>query len=119
MTPLVVLVTGGRAYPHPANVLAALDRINPDIVIHGNSGNVDLAARGWARWGNKLEHAYPYFGWLGKTGGPARNLTMVSALQLWRTAGARCEVHAWPGGTGTEGCKRLAREAGFQPIENT
>lgn len=110
----VALVTGGRDYRDVDNVRRALDRIDPDVVIHGNSGNTDLAAKAWGILRRRPEHSYPAF-WkkLGNYAGPERNGRMAAVVAALREYGDEVWCLAFPGGKGTNDCCEQLRSQGL------
>lgn len=115
---LFVVVTGGRHYPHIFLVERALECLKPDIVIHGNNGNVDLTAHRWATV-HAIPHPYPAeFTKHGKPAGPMRNHTMASvAATLRECPGAKVIPIAFPGNKGTKDCCRELVARGFQVLD--
>lgn len=55
-----------------------LKRIQPKVIVHGASGNVDRAAGEWAHANGIPQHQFPpAFDKYGEGAGPARNQTIV------------------------------------------
>ncbi|PWC69085.1 hypothetical protein TSH7_01165 [Azospirillum sp. TSH7] len=116
-----VLVCGGRDFQDHKAVFAELDRLNEargvDLVIHGacvQRGMLSGADRWAEEWAKARET--PYLGFParwnaeGNAAGPKRNARMLE----------RCKPHvvvAFPGGRGTRGMAKLARDAGVEVIE--
>lgn len=106
-----VIVTGGRDYNDEASVFAALDRINPDVVIQGEcpKGGADLLAKKWCRSRKKpCIGMEAHFDTMGKAAGPIRNGWMIEFHQP--IAG----VVAFPGGRGTLNMIAQADAAGLK-----
>ncbi len=102
---LAVIVTGGRAYTNVALVNAALDKIKPDLVLHGDADGADQLAERWCEANSVQYVAYPA-NWdaLGKAAGPKRNGDMCDDLLKYRQDGYRIGVVAFPGNAGTKSC---------------
>jgi hypothetical protein len=107
---MIAIVCGGRDYRDVETLYAKLDEIAPTFVIQGGARGADRLARTWA-----LERCIPcatvdaYWDTFGKLAGPVRNGWM---LRLNPDA-----VIAFPGGSGTAGMVKLARQAGVTVIE--
>jgi hypothetical protein len=122
---VAVLVTGTRsnsanARHHVEASIASVQQMHPDaefgVLIHGAcETGVDAYAHevgslaGWYVW------PLPYFGDLGKAGGPKRNLVMAAMLAGLKAAGFTCYALAFPDdeSRGTRHCIRACEEAGF------
>jgi hypothetical protein len=114
-----VLVTGGRGYTDRRTVARTLGHL-ADLYIHGvlpheitlvhgaATGADTLAAEEAARLGWQVE-AHPADWSMGPSAGPARNKIMVAL-------GAHYLV-AFPGGTGTKHCRRLALNSRIPVID--
>lgn len=109
-----VIVTGSRLWKDADAVYQALDRSDPDIVIHGAcpSGADEYADRCFdtvslipmpAQWDRD-----------GKSAGPKRNQQMLNVLLSLRDCGYTVEVLAFPLGEsrGTRGMMLMAEAAG-------
>lgn len=120
-----LLVTGGRRYDRADVVARVLERalvVHGDtlVVVHGACGadadrpwdhhtptGADGLAHRWALWrGVRVEPHPARWGSSGRGAGPARNADMV------RLGADACV--AFPGGNGTEDCKRRALGAGIR-----
>ena len=118
----IAIITGGRNYKRPDLVYRCLERLDPDLVIDGDSGVVDKAAKGWAQLHGKLRHAYPAE-WKrhgGPKAGPFRNRTMACVGALLRDLSHDPhEVHAvaFPGHRGTSNCCKELTERGFRVLD--
>jgi len=113
--PKIVIVTGGRDYNDFNIVLEALREAGPTLVIEGGAQGADTLAR---RAADKLgiEHLTVWALWgRGKAAGPSRNRMM---LRVACRLNDNVEVHAFPGGRGTESMKNMARLAGVTVIEH-
>lgn len=109
------LVCGGRDYAdwrHIQATLAGLHEKRPIslLIAGGAPGADDLAAR-WAQFTKLPVSVFPA-NWKheGRAAGPLRNRAML-------TLGEPDLVVAFPGGRGTAGMVRLARDAGVEVIE--
>jgi hypothetical protein len=113
-----VLVTGDRNWTDPVPIMKVLGRFPPrTILIHGACRGADRIA---GEVGEKLAfdvRPAPYIGGLGRAGGPVRNRNMVNDHVALRSEGYQCHVFAFhpdlANSTGTAGCVKLARKAGF------
>lgn len=109
-----LLVCGGRYYANRELVFATLDRIDKQrgvkILIEGGANGADALARQWARRRGVICATVPAV-WAkrGRAAGPIRNAAML-------TLGPD-GVLAFPGGSGTENMKQLARDAGVTVME--
>lgn len=116
MTPIRLLVTGGRAFGDLGEVNRRLDQIHRElgiaVVIHGDATGADALAKRWA-----LEHRVPQephpAEWhrYGSAAGPIRNSYM--AFQTRADA-----FLAFPGGAGTRDCIRKCIGAGVPPVDS-
>lgn len=117
---LVVLLSGSREHKDLATILAVLPRW-PGLFIHGDQVGLDRLAADYLR-PYAFEVKVPFPEHLGKAGGPRRNRVMVDLAVMYRTAGHRVEVYAFPmpgsrsKSVGTYGLIRMAKAAGFEPI---
>jgi hypothetical protein len=118
-SPVVAVVTGGRAF-HASKADAyalrtALRWHGVTLLLHGDckhtcalTGCTRMSLDQWAgEVAKRLDievEAVPYFGHLGKAGGPARNRAMVERASV---------LIAFPGGAGTADCTEQARERGL------
>lgn len=109
---MILLVCGGRNYVDYASVCTHLDAVpDVDMVIQGGARGADALAKRWARE-RGIHCAQVDAMWdIGRGAGPARNYAML----LLRPDA----VVAFPGGSGTEHMKRVARAAGVQVWEAT
>lgn len=121
MTPIALIVCGGRAYRDQDAVFDVLERIHAKypvhLVIEGGSTGADRLARGWAQARSIPCESFPA-DWrrLGTRAGPARNAEMLKRLEehvgLYKVG-----VVAFPGSTGTADMCRRARERGVKVWE--
>lgn len=109
------LVCGGRDYADWRHLQATLEGLHADrpislLIAGGATGADDLAAR-WAQFMKLPVCVFPA-NWKheGRAAGPLRNRAMLAF-------GTPDLVVAFPGGRGTEGMMKLAREAGVEVIE--
>ena len=104
---LKILVCGGRDFRDKEFVFYALDRINPDIVVHGGARGADSLAGEWCQARGKEERVYPArWNIHGKVAGPLRNREMLKE-ELDGLDG----VIAFPGGNGTRDMVSIAKKA--------
>jgi len=110
--PKVILVTGSRKHPHPELVGNTLAVRKPDIVIHGNSGEIDNAASWFCRQNPVIEVSCPYPSLLGRAGGPKRNQVMCQIASMCLQQGHKVYVLAFPlddgSSRGTRNCMLAA-----------
>lgn len=122
----VYLVTGDRWWGTPVGkrlgeaerqvqvMQEVLDQIPKGrILIHGAAAGADqLAGNLWRMTVHGPIVVVPYFGWLGRGGGPARNNFMLNMLCLYRNDGAEVEVLAFhPDLTKSAGTKHCVNAA--------
>ena len=110
-TPPIVVVCGGRHYSDRAFVEATLDKVSHHFpiaaVAHGAATGADELAGNWARKHRLQEILFPAnWGSMGRYAGPVRNRIMLTILKPTL-------VVAFPGGAGTAGTVRLAKEQGI------
>lgn len=112
----VVLVTGGRTYSNTAAVWHALDVLRPRLIIHGAARGADRRADAWAR-NRRVHYCRVAADWdrYGRGAGHRRNEDMCNALAAFAPP-VRTAVVWFPGGAGTEGCRRYARSIGLTEI---
>lgn len=104
---LKILVCGGRNYNDKEFVFYTLDKINPDIVVHGGAKGADSLAGEWCQLRNKEERIYPAkWNIHGRSAGALRNREMLKE-ELDGLDG----VIAFPGGRGTTDMISIARKA--------
>ena len=103
-----VLVCGGRKFNEWPAMQRALDRISPDIIIHGAAGGADSMAGRYARENNIPCRDFPAE-WrrYGKSAGYRRNQQMLDE-------GKPNLVVAFPGGPGTQNMVEISRQQGFE-----
>ena len=103
-----VLVCGGRKFNEWPAMQKALDRISPDIIIHGAAGGADSMAGRYARENNIPCRDFPAE-WrrYGKSAGYRRNQQMLDE-------GKPNLVVAFPGGPGTQNMVEISRQQGFE-----
>ncbi len=115
----IVIVCGGRSYADRETVYRVLDKVAPDVVVHGACGveadesdwwkmrGADAKADDWAIERGKKYHRRPA-AWkrLGRKAGPIRNQQMADEFPT-------AEVVAFPGGDGTANMVSIARKAGM------
>lgn len=109
-----LLVCGGRDYIDQDRVYSTLDRIhvkrNIRVLIEGGAKGADAIARRWAHLRGVTCATVPaQWEAHGRKAGPIRNEAML-------TLGPD-GVLAFPGGSGTENMKQLARDAGVTVME--
>lgn len=103
----IILVTGGREYPHGARVFRALDILQPKLVVQGGARGADAHARAWAslRVVPCVTMDAPWEG-AGRKAGPIRNAWMAEIMKP-------DVVLAFPGWSGTASMRRIAEERGI------
>ena len=121
---LAVVVTGGRHYGKNESerelIYAALDKAQPEVVLHGDESRADSVAFDWCDANGVWVVGYPADWSIGKAAGSMRNGRMCDDLLKYRPDGYRIGVIAFPGGTGTASCIRHAGRRGikvWQPAE--
>lgn len=106
------MITGSReGHPRLLDALSYWERVRPPLAIHvGDASGVDAEARGWAAARKVPCHVYRA-DWLrlGKSAGPIRNQTMVSAA----APGATCFAFPDSESVGTWDCIRRASASGL------
>jgi hypothetical protein len=109
-----VLVCGGRDYGDQATVYATLDRLHAEhrftVLIAGGARGADTLAEQWAKdRGIPTEIYMADWKDQGRAAGPIRNQRML-------IEGRPDLVVAFPGGKGTAGMTKLARDAGVAVV---
>ena len=101
-----VLVCGGRDFQDYAMLEGYLDRIDPQLIIHGDAPGADRLANKYALSRDLPMEVYPA-DWenLGRSAGPRRNIQMLKE-------GKPTLVVAFPGGKGTEHMANIAARSG-------
>lgn len=101
-----IIVCGGRNYNDREFVFYVLDKINPDIVVHGGAHGADSLASDWCKLHNKEERVYPArWGLHGKAAGPLRNREMLN-----KEIDGLSGVIGFPGRRGTEDMLKIAKK---------
>lgn len=97
-----VIITGGRDFNNASLVFDVLERIDADVIIHGDCSGADTLAAKYGKFKGLTVLNYPAkWSVHGKAAGPIRNREMI-------------ELHpdailiAFPGGRGTEDCIKQA-----------
>ena len=111
-----VLVCGGRKFAGWPAVQRVLDRISPDVIIHGAATGADTMAGRYAKENDIACRSFPAK-WRVQTGngrwttnraaGHERNQRMLDE-------GKPDLVVAFPGGTGTSNMVKISRQQGFR-----
>ncbi len=102
-----LIVTGGRDFTDRAVLFAALDHIQPSVVIHGGARGADQLADEWAKvHGVPVEVYHADWEREGKRAGYERNTRMARDAQA-------DGVLACPGGRGTEHMVNAAKRRGI------
>lgn len=121
MTRAAIIVSGSRDWDDPTVILDRISRYNPGtLVFHGDCRGADMLAKSAAVECGLTPIPVPYFGWLGKEGGPARNRAMVEMLLALEGDGYDIAVEAFPlpQSRGTRQLIAYARERGL-PVQVT
>ena len=115
---MIVLVTGGRTYANYIRVWQVLDDVLAYClanrielaVLQGGATGADEHARDWCE--NRFLCCFSCHAWWtrGKSAGPIRNGWMAHHLPI-------DYVLAFPGGSGTESMKKIARAKGIKVAE--
>lgn len=115
-----MLVTGTRDLADPRLVHVELDKLSPDLVIHGAARGVDAAADAWAHARRGVDVISWAANWQrdGKAAGPIRNTKIVRIAAKYAAAGDDVVCLAMPGSrsVGTHDCGRKARAAGLRIV---
>lgn len=91
-----VIVTGDREWRDARAMGKALDALPVGtVVITGRAPGADTVCEQTAEGRPLVLILIPYFGWLGKAGGPARNTFMKKLLLMFRDVGYTIEVLAF------------------------
>lgn len=114
----VVLVTGTRDLRDPTIVHAELEKLRPELVLHGwCPKGVDAYADAWARERGLLvvRVAADWQRHGKRAAGPMRNSVLVRLAVAWRYLGHDVVCLAMPGpkSVGTHDCWRKAHAAGL------
>jgi len=104
------LVCGGRNYRNKNKLFDELDKLDPDIVIHGDARGADRLAGKWARAKGKMELKFPAE-WqkYRRSAGMIRNRRMLEEKPDI--------VVAFPGGRGTYNMIKISKKAGIRVHE--
>lgn len=106
ITKRVVVVTGGRDYPHQFMVADKLAELAPTLVVQGGAEGADRWARRWCmRTGTPVVTVHALWDYYDKAAGPVRNEWMFEMFGVSDTL-------AFKGGAGTESCVRASLRAG-------
>lgn len=54
----IVIVTGSRSWTNDAAIMAALDSLDPEVVIHGGARGADTVAHRWAKKRGRIAVVY-------------------------------------------------------------
>lgn len=118
-----MLVTGTRELADSALVHAELDKLQPDMVIHGAAMGVDAAAAEWAAKHGRYVVAEPAQwrdarGKADRSAGAKRNTVMVEFALRYKAVGHEVICLAMPGprSVGTHDCGRKAHAAGLRIV---
>lgn len=122
----VVVVTGGRHYPHRSLVFEALDILHAlkpiTLLVHGacKYGGADIHGESWAKAREITYVGMPArFTTEGRPGGMRRNARMI-AFAIWIADCAKDpppRVCFFPGGVGTQGCIGIAERHSLELID--
>ena len=112
-----VLVTGSREWDDGRMISDRLSRY-PDgtILIHGDAKGADRLSSVLSNGLKMVEVKVPYIGWMGKSGGQARNNYMLAILLGFKEQERSVRVEAFhddlKNSKGTIGMMRMAKKAG-------
>jgi hypothetical protein len=109
VTPMRLLITGGRDFTDATVIENALLDIDPrpEVVIHGDAAGADRVAGAIAeKWELEVWKFPANWARYGKSAGPRRNYQMLQE-------GRPTHVLAFPGGRGTEDMCKQASKAGL------
>lgn len=114
-----VLVTGGVDYSNRQAIEERLGHYPPGtLVIHGAARGADQMAGEVARATSKPVVVVPYFGHLGRAGGPVRNKKMLTILLGLEAMGYSISVEAFhpdlKQSKGTKDMVRIAKRANIK-----
>lgn len=112
---LIVAVTGGRDFSDSSLVDDALDKFHEDheitLLVHGGCSGVDFISKSWAkRNGVHTAEIQALWDYYGRAAGPIRNEAMLANIKP-------DVLLAFPGGKGTESCKKVAIDLKIEVLE--
>ena len=111
---MIVIVTGGRSYANVEKLNTVFDELHSkepiSLLIEGGAQGADRLARNWAV-NNNVSYLTVHARWnqFGKSAGFIRNQAMIEMRHDI--------VIAFPGGKGTAGMVKLARNKGSKLME--
>ncbi|MEO1231355.1 MAG: SLOG family protein [Myxococcota bacterium] len=119
----VVVVTGGRDYARAgprrhmerSRLRSTLERLEPDIVVHGAAPGADEAASRWAMSTGTPQLLFPTKA--GVLAEAARNRQMLDFVLDLRGILHEVTLVAFPGGEGRADCVRQARKINLRVLE--
>ncbi len=115
--PKIVLVTGGRDFKDYDLVSKALTEVQPTLLINGKAKGADELSTRWCEeFGVDVLEMRALWKARGKGAGPIRNRRMLKAFLLLAGENEKVVV-AFPGGSGTNDMKEIARNAGVEVVE--
>lgn len=116
---MVVIVTGGRYYSDVSKLEGTLSALKPDRIVHGGCSGADRLAHYYAReWRIPIDTHVADWKKHGKAAGPIRNRRMIEmTIELYGIDNVW--LVAFPGGKGTENCKKEAVKLGVKIVEVT
>jgi len=115
----VAIITGSHHWDEDNREPIARALAGYDVVVHGGAEGADYVAEVVAAGDAAMTPiALPYWGRLGKRGGPRRNDELVKLALLLRELGCEVTCHAFPlpDSTGTWDAVRKMRAAGIETV---
>lgn len=112
----VVLVTGSRDWTDRDIIFGQLDRLDTQLVVHGDARGADSIAAEWAHAHGCPQVPMPaQWNELGMTAGTVRNGHMLDVLKALRACGWTVIILAFPlpSSKGTWSMVGMAKKAGF------
>lgn len=110
-----IIISGSRNGSFTVSDKLFLKSLNPTLVISGGQTGIDTEAKNWAKEnGIKYKPFKANWGKYGDSAGPKRNQEMADFLY---ERGGKKAVVLFPGGSGTNSMKKIAKATGLDTIE--